>query len=131
MPLYCERLDGWTSIADTFVSFFGNLPGAFWLDREHHPAERYSIIGAGQPAAGLEFEEAIDNLDLPFSFRPGYVGIIHYPQNAGEIEGSSLLAVDRAFVYGHDDRSMHQTTPRAAVSAAARLTANTLGKGRR
>jgi para-aminobenzoate synthetase component 1 len=107
MPLYCERLDGWTSIADTFVSFFGNLPGAFWLDREHHPAERYSIIGAGQPAAGLEFEEAIDNLDLPFSFRPGYVGVIHYPQNAGEIEGSSLLAVDRAFVYGHDDRSMH------------------------
>lgn len=106
MPLYCERLQGWTSIADTFVSFFGNVPGAFWLDREHHATERFSIIGAGQPANELNFSGEPETLDVPFSFRPGYVGVVHYPESSGELEEISMLAVDRAFVYGHDDRSM-------------------------
>ncbi len=53
MQLFHERLSGWTSVSDTFVSFFGNLPNCFWLDRQHHPDERFTVIGSGQPANQL------------------------------------------------------------------------------
>ena len=107
MPLFSERLQGWTSISDTFVSFFGHLPGAFWLDRENHPSQRFSIIGVGTDVETPEFETEPDDLELPFSFRPGYVGVIHYSSSAGDIETTSLLAVDRAFVYDHDTRVVY------------------------
>jgi hypothetical protein len=54
MLLFHERLGGWTTIADTFVSFFANQPGNFWLDREHHSEERFSVIGAGRSADSIQ-----------------------------------------------------------------------------
>ena len=107
MQLFHERLGGWTSIVDTFVSFFANQPGCFWLDRQHHPDERYTVIGAGQIADGLDLVEFENSLELPFSFRPGFVGVVHYPTAMGEIQGVTGLLVDRAFVYDHDKRVMH------------------------
>ena len=107
MQLFHERLGGWTSLSDTFVSFFANQPGCFWLDREHHPDERYSVIGAGRPTTVLALTEFKNNLELPFSFRPGFVGVVEYPEQMGEIQNVTGLIVDRAFVYDHDKRAMH------------------------
>jgi len=107
MPLYCERLNAWTSLTDTFVSFFGHLPGAFWLDRQHHPTARYSVIGAGVPASSFKPSITREHLDVPFAFRPGYVGVIHYSNSAQDISQFELLSVDRAFVYDHDAKAMY------------------------
>lgn len=107
MPLYCERLNAWTSLTDTFVSFFGHLPGAFWLDREHHPTSRYSIIGAGLAADELEFSGSTEHIDVPFAFRPGYIGVVHYSDEAQDITNLEALRVDRAFVYDHDAKAMY------------------------
>jgi para-aminobenzoate synthetase component 1 len=107
MPLFSERLSAWTSLSDTFVSFFGHLPGAFWLDGEHHPTARYSVIGAGVPAKEFRPSMAVEALDVPFSFRPGYIGVIHYGSSAKDMREHELLSVDRAFVYDHDAKAMY------------------------
>ena len=106
MPLYWEKLNGWTAITDTFITLYANQPGAFWLDREHHPTNRHSIIGIGIPTD--EFPTAQDQqADLPFTFRPGVVGAIHYSAQAGDITHTSLLKVDRALVYDHDTKVIY------------------------
>jgi para-aminobenzoate synthetase component I len=97
MRLFHERLAGWTSISDTFISFFSNQPGCFWLDREHHPDERFSVIGAGRPSEKMPSLSFEDDLDLPFRFRPGFVGVVGYPENSGQLSGVQGLLVDRAF----------------------------------
>lgn len=107
MRLFHERLSGWTTIADTFVSFFANQPGSFWLDREHHSEERFSVIGAGRPTDAIEILSYQDQAELPFRFRPGFVGVVHYPLRSGEIEIVEGLSVERAFVYDHDSRAMY------------------------
>ena len=107
MQLFHERLGGWTSIADTFVSFFANEPGCFWLDRQNHPSERFTVIGAGRPTSNLDPKPFEDREDLPFAFRPGFVGVVHYPSGMGKLENVSGLLVDRAFVYDHDNRVMY------------------------
>lgn len=107
MPLFSERLQGWTSISDTFVSFFAHLPGAFWLDRQHHPSSRFSVIGVGTDCDSIELGEPDEPLDLPFAFRPGYVGVVHYSPTAGVLNELSMLQVDRAFVYDHSTRHVH------------------------
>ena len=107
MRLFHERLAGWTSISDTFISFFSNQPGCFWLDREHHPDERFSVIGAGRPSEQIPTLSFEDDLDLPFRFRPGFVGVVDYPETSGKLAGVHGLLVDRAFVYDHDARAMH------------------------
>ena len=107
MRLFHERLAGWTSISDTFISFFANQPGCFWLDREHHPTERFSVIGAGSITDSISLTSFDDDLELPFRFRPGFVGVVHYPELAGALGMVEGLLVDRAFVYDHDARAMY------------------------
>jgi para-aminobenzoate synthetase component I len=107
MRLFYERLAGWTSIADTFISFFAPQQGAFWLDREHHPDERFSVIGAGAVTANLDPQLFDDETGLPFRFRPGFVGVVKYPELAGVLGEVQGLMVDRAFVYDHDARAMY------------------------
>jgi para-aminobenzoate synthetase component I len=107
MRLFHERLAGWTSISDTFISFFANQPGCFWLDREHHPQERFSVIGAGAVTDSISPAVFEDDLELPFRFRPGFVGVVHYPEVAGTLGKVEGLLVDRAFVYDHDARAMY------------------------
>jgi len=107
MPLFSERMQGWTSISDTFVSFFGHLPGAFWLDREHHPTSRFSVIGVGLETSALRESTESDELQLPFGFRPGQVGVVNYSPVAGDLQSVALLDVDRAFVYDHDTRQVY------------------------
>ena len=106
MPLYWEKLNGWTAITDTFITLYANQPGAFWLDRENHPTNRHSIIGIGIPTDELPTAQD-QQADLPFTFRPGVVGAIHYSAQAGDITHTSLLKVDRALVYDHDTKVIY------------------------
>lgn len=106
MPLYWDKLAGWTSITDTFITLYSNLPGAFWLDRENHPTNRFSVIGIGVPTDELPEPKDL-SADLPFSFRPGVVGAIHYSSVAGDVSNRSFLKVDRALVYDHDTKAIY------------------------
>lgn len=107
MPLFSERINGWSSIADTFVSFFQNQPNSFWLDREHHHEARYSVIGVGSYVEQLPKQQASNSeLLLPFSFRPGFVGVVNYRSREAEPLEVSGIDVDRAFVFDHDNRAM-------------------------
>ncbi|NQV92698.1 MAG: anthranilate synthase component I family protein [Candidatus Aquiluna sp.] len=107
MPLYYERIAGWSPVADTFVAFFGSKPNSFWLDREHHHDARFSIIGSGPKTSQLpKYAKDEQNHNLPFGFRPGFVGVIEYelPEKGPLVV--SGIEVDRAFVYDHDNRAM-------------------------
>lgn len=106
MPLYWEKLNGWTAITDTFITLYANQPGAFWLDRENHPTNRHSIIGVGIPTQELPKPQE-QQADLPFTFRPGVVGAIHYSSTPGDITATSFLRVDRALVYDHDSKIIY------------------------
>ncbi len=103
MPLFVSTLKGWVHPADLFVGLHANDANAFWLDRQSHPTERFSVMGASAKVVSqLDFEwlakeiGSQEDLDLPFDFRPGYVGKINY-------DGSSdFLHIDRALVLDHD-----------------------------
>jgi aminodeoxychorismate synthase component I len=106
MPLYCESLQSWTSAQDIFCSIFANQPNSFWLDRQHHPTSPFSIMGIGHPSQEIDLDESIEDLDLPFSFRPMLVGVMHYSDE--DFSGSGdWLKVDRAFVYDHSDKRLY------------------------
>ena len=111
MRLFAKSLKSWVHPSDAFVLLFGSEPHAFWLDREHHPTERFSVIGGAKQtlknydAAALQKALASlrteNDLDLPFNFRPGLVGAIAFEQ-----DDSVLLSVDRALVFDHENRSL-------------------------
>jgi aminodeoxychorismate synthase component I len=64
-------------------------------------------MGVGTPTHEPSFEYFGEDVDLPFSFRPNLVGVVHYPEVAGQISGTDLLQVDRAFVFDHEKRKLH------------------------
>lgn len=103
MPLHVESMRAWTSIPDTFVAFFANMPNCFWLDRTHHPTSGFSVIGSGAPTS-LEISVSSYDFEPAFSFRPYLVGVLHYLEN--ELQGQ-FLRVDRAIVYEHATKTMH------------------------
>ena len=117
MRLYASALAGWVSPADAFAQLYLDQSNSFWLDRETHPAEPFSIIGAGASvdwvpaerlhAALTERLESLASIDvvsageLPFAWRPGAVAMVEY-------EGSAaVLDVDRALVFDHRNRKMY------------------------
>lgn len=107
MPLYCESLQSWTSAQDIFCSIFANQPNAFWLDRQHHPTSPFTIMGIGHPSDEVTIDAEFDDLELPFSFRPMLVGVLHYPDRGEGNQKGDWLKVDRAFVYDHTDKKLY------------------------
>ena len=118
MRLYASALAGWVSPADAFAQLHLNQPNVFWLDREHHPTQRFSVIGGGAKTHWLESGSVYEWMrarllklaatppadshaaNLPFDWRPGLVGML-------EFEGAAaMLQVDRAMVFDHDSRRM-------------------------
>ena len=107
MPIYSHRLQGWSAIADTFVTFFAHLPGCFWLDRSHNDDSNFTIIGAGVATDNPILKViSTHQSDLPFDFLPHLVGVLDYRvKETDELKGN-FLSVDRAFVYDHKNRAM-------------------------
>ena len=112
MPIFVSDLQGWVPPADVFVALHLKDENAFWLDREIHATERFSILGASarvfsESSAVVDFlksqliSENEESLDLPFEFRPGLVGFLAYD---GE---SKFLHIDRAMVFDHDHKAMY------------------------
>ena len=114
MRLFAASLRGWVSPADAFIVYFAEEPNSFWLDRETHPTERFSVIGASSRSERVE-SESFDWLgsqlaemsgadssiaELPFSFRPGLVGLVDYEAKA------HFMHIDRAVVFDHAARSL-------------------------
>jgi para-aminobenzoate synthetase component 1 len=99
MRLFSANYPSRLAMADAFITLHSKDPYAFFLDREHNQTERFSVIGA---SAGLVtnlrdslvgFE--VEDVEFPFSFRPGLVGAYRY-------EGEELfMLVDRAIVFDH------------------------------
>ena len=112
MPIFVSDLQGWVPPADVFIALHLKDENAFWLDREIHATDRFSVIGASaqshkKSSAVFEFlkSQLSDNkaahLDLPFEFRPGLVGFLAY-------EGESIfMQIDRAMVFDHDAKVMY------------------------
>lgn len=108
VPIYYSTLKGWVNPADLFCGLHGNDANAFWLDREIHPTERFSVIGASgriESNNGLDWLRSqlsdAETIDLPFNFRPGWVGFIAY-------EGqSTFMHCDRALVLDHDAQQIY------------------------
>ena len=93
--------------ADLFVGLHAKDANAFWLDRETHPTERFSVMGASSNVISAEDFEWLaaeirpqEHLDVPFEFRPGYVGLIDYEG------GSRFMHIDRALVLDHDGQQI-------------------------
>ena len=113
MRLHSAFLGGWVHPADVFVQFFANEPNAFWLDGEHSPNGRFSIMGAGplidltQGRESAQIAESLgslhnqNSLELPFNWRPGLVGFLTY-----EGEPKFILA-DRAIVFDHENQGLY------------------------
>lgn len=108
MPIFVADLKGWVHPADVFIALHSADENAFWLDRESHLTDRFSVIGASAQvieSASEAFEDLKaqlfgsdeSQLKLPFDFRPGLVGYLAF-----EGEGSFLL-IDRAMVFDHDN----------------------------
>lgn len=107
MPLYCESLQSWTSAQDIFCSIFANQPNAFWLDRQHHPTSPFSVMGVGYPSSDVDLDLELDDLELPFSFRPMLIGVMHYSDGEDFTGAGDWLKVDRAFVYDHTNKRLY------------------------
>lgn len=103
MPLLVSSLRGWSSLPDVFVSFFGNSPNVFWLDRSHHPTSGFSVIGAGVETSEVERLGAY-SAEAAVPFRPYLVGVLSYLEK--ELKGH-FLKVDRAIVLEHATRMLH------------------------
>ena len=111
MRLYAKSLESWLHPSDAFVLLYGSHDYAFWLDRETHQTERFSVIGGAiselkhgsrtQLAKALDQLSVEHDLDLPFEFRPGLVGALGF-----EAKHDALMIVDRAIVFDHDSRTL-------------------------
>lgn len=113
MPIFVSDLDGWVNPADVFVALHSTDENAFWLDREIHSTDRFSVVGASAQVfrnpqntfeflkGQLETSSSTDQIDVPFEFRPGLVGFIAYESD------SVFLQVDRAMVFDHDSRMIY------------------------
>lgn len=102
MPLQVESLKSWSSISDTFVSFYAHLPNAFWLDRTHHPTSKFTIIGSGVPS-DFAIPKSEYEFETGFGFKPFLVGVLHY---SNSVLAGDFLRVDRAIVYEHSTKTM-------------------------
>jgi aminodeoxychorismate synthase component I len=108
MQLHSAFLGGWVQPADVFVQFYADEPNAFWLDGEFAPQDRFSIIGAGVPlgenqsvAGALDKYSTEHDLELPFKWRPGLVGLVTY-------EGAPrFIEADRAIVFDHEKQGIY------------------------
>lgn len=130
MQLYSHQMRGWIHPADAFVTLFGNDSNSFWLDREHHP-KAYSVMGHAYgnqvldidamftalaerkkwPHTALESSTGIapgTAADLPFDFRPGFVGWFDYLQEPQSQELAGVwLEVREALVFDHVTKSIY------------------------
>ena len=118
--LFARNFAGWVAPGDCFAAFFADNEQAFWLDREAHPTQRFSVIGDAEAVTEFRFGEVgaqplIDaqisfadsvssgaDLELPFDWRPGIIFALAYDPKST----SRALTVSRGMVFDHAKRQM-------------------------
>ena len=108
MRLFSSRLPSRVNMVDAFITLHKNDSYSCFLDREHNTDNPVSVIGGASGVLGAEAAKGyldslvgIEDIVLPFDFRPGLVGAISY-------EGEQLfLPVDRALVLDHRESSLY------------------------
>ena len=108
MRLFSSRLPSRVNMVDAFITLHKNDSYSFFLDREHNTDNPFSVIGGASVVLGAEAAKSyldslvgIEDVVLPFDFRPGLVGAISY-------EGEQFfLPVDRALVLDHKGRALY------------------------
>ena len=110
MQLFSASLPSRVNIVDAFIALHSTDQYSFCLDREHNPANRFSVIGAASQVHTVETSDfsvlqeilssyEVSEAELPFDFRPGLVGAISYEGQA------KFLGIDRAIVVDHDNNA--------------------------
>lgn len=125
---------GWIHPADAFVTLYSADPNSFWLDREHHP-NAFSVMGHAYGNQVLDPDSMFTALaerstwtntpvesavgvaagtlaELPFDYRPGFVGWLNYLQDplgtsAPNPLHGSWLEVREALVFDHRAKSIY------------------------
>ena len=135
MQLYSHEMRGWIHPADAFVTLYGSDENAFWLDRENH-WNPYSVMGhayGNKTTSTVEMFKALaerkvwnsDTLEsaprvaprtpanLPFAYRPGFVGWLDYqqdplsqPNSVNQEASGTWLEVREALVFDHAAKSI-------------------------
>jgi anthranilate/para-aminobenzoate synthase component I len=131
MQLYSMSMRARLNMDDTFATLHKDDPFAFWIDRENHPTEAFSVMGAGSGLLtvgtnAFDFLEAqladqwanMDDIDLPFSWRPGLVGAFAYEAKSetlglcGQLDAgdsaeiAKFMIIHRALVYDHRGKTV-------------------------
>lgn len=119
MPLFSRLLGAWVDPADVFVTLYSNDEQSFWLDREAHPSHAFSVMGHASATAVLDAAELLanfespmidlvqsepDQTDLPFAWRPGYVGWFDYQSLESDSITGTWLRASEAVVFDHRAR---------------------------
>ena len=121
MQIYSMSMRARLNMDDTFATLHKDDAFAFWLDRQHHPTNAFSVMGAGSQVVDadqhvLDYLEAqlaqqwsdLADVDLPFSWRPGLVGALHFEalKAAAAAKPSGFMLIDRALVYDHKGKTV-------------------------
>ncbi|MEN9715261.1 MAG: hypothetical protein RJA35_728 [Actinomycetota bacterium] len=126
MQLYSREMRAWVDPADVFVTLYSKDTHSFWLDRQAHPLARFSVMGHAHRATALSATDALHHIeerkhsasasnsasnsgtDVPFQWRPGFVGWFDYLQDGLRPEAltGSWLEAREAVVFDHDARSI-------------------------
>lgn len=122
MQLFSRAMRGWVHPADVFATLYSADEKAFWLDREFHPTERFSVMGHAYSQSALNPEQLFQALaereswptdiigeSVNFSFRPGFVGWFEYLADGLKPEAlaGAWIEVREALVFDHDNRTIH------------------------
>jgi aminodeoxychorismate synthase component I len=108
MQLHVESLRGWVSPTNAFIALFAEAKNAFWFDREFSQDNRFSVIGTGDEIDFEDFDSLrqslskLDDINLPFSFRPGLVGWLDF-----ELSNPRFIRVESAMVFDHEKRHLY------------------------
>lgn len=121
MPLFSRHLGAWVDPADVFVTLYSSDDCSFWLDREVHPTHAFSVMGHASANSVLDAEELLadfekplsklssdfaDKQQLPFDWRPGFVGWLDYQQVESQPLHGTWLRATEAVVFDHNARAL-------------------------
>jgi para-aminobenzoate synthetase component 1 len=118
LQLFSFLMRSWIHPADVFITLYASDENAFWLDREHHQTERFTVMGhayknqllsTGQAYQQLENRDhwgKLSQVQLPFAFRPGFIGSFDYVAEPTEIPVGTWLEAREALVFDHDNKQI-------------------------
>jgi para-aminobenzoate synthetase component 1 len=123
VQFFVRELTSWIDPADVFLILFAKDENSFWLDGAANPNSPFTVMGHAQPGSQISAEQLFaaleasdssnpppqspdaDSINLPFGWRPGYVGWFNYRANPiAEDAVGSWLPANEAVILDHESR---------------------------